>query len=63
MNYKNNALRDLQSFAKEFPQYSLGELLYSILTLTGAKTVSDLITLSDEDIFSAIEKTIVDEKE
>jgi len=63
MNYKNNALRDLQSFAKEFPQYSLGELLYSILRLTGAKTVSDLITLSDEDIFSAIEKTIVDEKE
>lgn len=63
MNYKNNALRDLQNFAKEFPQYSLGELLYSILRLTGAKTVSDLITLSDEDIFSAIEKTIVDEKE
>lgn len=63
MNYKNNALRDLQSFSKEFPQYSLGELLYSVLRLTGAKKVSDLITLSDEDIFSAIEKTIVDEKE
>lgn len=63
MNYKNNALRDLQSFAKEFPEYSLGELLYSVLRLTGAKKVSDLVTLSDEDIFSAIEKTIVDEKE
>lgn len=63
MNYKNNALRDLQNFAKEFPEYSLGELLYSILRLTGAKKVSDLVILSDEDIFSAIEKTIVDEKE
>lgn len=63
MNYKNNALRDLQNFAKEFPEYSLGELLYSILRLTGAKKVSDLVILSDEDIFSAIEKTTVDEKE
>ena len=63
MNYKNNALRDLQNFAKEFPEYSLGELLYSVLRLTGAKKISDLVTLSDEDIFSAIEKTIVDEKE
>lgn len=63
MNYKNNALRDLQNFAKDFPEYSLGELLYSILRLTGAKKVSDLVILSDEDIFSAIEKTIVDEKE
>jgi hypothetical protein len=63
MNYKNNALRDLQAFAKEFPQYSLGELLYSVLRLTGARTISELITLSDEDIFSALEKTIEDEKE
>jgi hypothetical protein len=57
MNFKNNAIRELQMFSKEFPNYSLGELLYSSLRLTDAKKISDLLTLSDEEIFSAIEKT------
>jgi hypothetical protein len=63
MNFKNNAIRELQSFSKEFPSYTLGELLYSALRLTDAKTISDLLTLSDEEIFSAIEKTTQQEKE
>lgn len=63
MNFKNNAIRELQVFAKEFPTYTLGELLYSSLRLTDAKTISDLLTLSDEEIFSAIEKTTQQEKE
>lgn len=63
MNFKNNAIRELQGFSKEFPTYTLGELLYSALRLTDAKTISDLLTLSDEEIFSAIEKTTQQEKE
>jgi hypothetical protein len=31
--------------------------------LTGAKKISDLLTLSDEEIFSAIEKAKTQEKE
>ena len=63
MNFKNNAIRELQDFSKEFPDYTLGELLYSTLRLTGVTKISDLLTLSDEDIFSAIEKTKQEEKE
>ena len=63
MNFKNNALRELQNLSKDFPEYSLGEILYSALRLTGAKKISDLITLSDEEIFSTIEKAKTQEKE
>jgi hypothetical protein len=63
MNFKNNAIRELQDFSKEFPEYTLGELLYSALRLTGASKISDIMKVSDEDIFSAIEKTRQEEKE
>lgn len=63
MNFKNNALRELQNLSKDFPGYSFGEILYSALRLTGAKSISDLLTLSDETIFSAIEKAKLQEKE
>lgn len=63
MNYKNNAIRELQDFSKEFPSYTLGELLYSTLRLTNVTKISDLLTVSDEDLFSAIEKTKQEEKE
>jgi hypothetical protein len=63
MNFKNNALRELTNFAKEFPEYSLGQILYSAIRLTEAKKISDLLTLSDEEIFSAIEKAKIQEKE
>lgn len=63
MNFKNNALRELQNLSKDFPDYSLGEILYSALRLTGAKKISDLLTLSDEEIFSAVEKAKSQERE
>ena len=59
MNFKNNALRELPNFSKEFQEYSLGEIIYSVIRITGAKKISDLLTLSDEEIFSAIEKAKV----
>lgn len=63
MNFKNNALRELPNFSKEFPDYSLGEIIYSVVRLTGAKKISDLLLISDEEIFSAIEKAKLQEKE
>lgn len=63
MNFKNNALRELQNFTKEFPDYTMGEVLYSFLRLTGAKKISDILELSDEEIFSSIEQATYQEKE
>lgn len=63
MNFKNNALRELPVLSKELPEYSLGEVLYSVIRLTGAKKISDLLLIEDEDFFSAIEEAKKQEKE
>jgi len=57
MNYKNNAARELQELIKAFPDYTLGEVIYSFLRTAGAKKVSDILIITDEDLFTAIEKT------
>lgn len=53
MNYKNNTVREIQEFAKEFEDYSLGEILYSGIRLLKLKKLTDLHTISDEAIFTA----------
>lgn len=58
INFKKNALREFQNYFDSIPEYSFGELLYGALRLTGAKTLTEVRDLSDEDIFSAIEKAI-----
>lgn len=63
MNFKNNALRELSTLSKEFPEYTLGEVLYSVIRLTGAKKTSELLLISDEEFFSAIEKAKQQEQE
>lgn len=63
MNFKNNALRELPVLSKEFPEYTLGEVLYSVIRLTGAKKTSELLLISDEEFFSAIEKAKQQEQE
>lgn len=63
MNFKNNALRELSILSKELPDYTLGEILYSVIRLTSAKKTSEILNLTDEEIFSAIEKAKTQEKE
>lgn len=63
MNYKKIGLRDISNLADEFPTYSLGELLYSAIRNTGATKVSDLLSMTDEDIANAIRNTIQVENE
>lgn len=63
MNYKKNALRELDKLTQEFPDYTLGEVLYSVLRLTKITDISGLKKLSDEDIFSAAEKATDEEKD
>ncbi len=58
MNYKNNGLRELQELSKQYPDYTLGEVLYASLKLTGAKKIQDLLEKTDEEIFTAINKAI-----
>lgn len=63
MHYKNEALRQLTQLLKDNPDYSFGEVLYSMLRLTSSEKISDLKNLSDEDIYTAIEKASDLEKE
>jgi len=63
MNYKNNAIREMQELVKSFPDYTLGEILYSFLRVAGAKSISDILEKSDEELFTAIEKTKTIENE
>ena len=58
MDYRSNALREIQAISKAFPEYTLGEVLYSALRLTKAKTLNDLMKLSDEKIYTAVNKSI-----
>lgn len=58
MNYKNNAHRELKNMIETLPDYTLGEVLYSVLRITKAKTVADVKTLTDEEVFTAIEKSL-----
>lgn len=63
MNYKKNSLREIDKFIQEFPDYTLGEVLYTVLRLTKVEKLSDIKKLSDEEIFSAVEQANEVEKE
>lgn len=58
VNYKNIALREIKELSEAFPKYSLGEILYSILReeISGVSQIKDLKNLSDEHIYTGIDK-------
>ena len=58
MNFKNNAIREISEFSKQFPEYSLGEILYSSIRMLGVSKLSELLEKTDEEIFTAINKSI-----
>ena len=66
MNYKAIALSTLTEYAEKHPEYTLGQILYSFLRkpISGIEKVGDLNYMSDEDMYTIIEKardTEVDE--
>lgn len=63
MNYKRNAIRELQEKASILSEYSLGELIYASSRLAGVKELRDLLNTSDESLYSAINKVDEVEKE
>jgi len=65
MNYKKIAVRTISEFIDESPEMSMGEVLYSILrrSNSGIQDIKDLRSISDEKIYSIIEKAKKFEKE
>jgi hypothetical protein len=63
MNFKNNAIREVQELIKLFPEYTLGEIIYAFLRNADIKKMSDLLSKEDEELFTAIEKTKTVENE
>lgn len=58
MNYRNIALRELKDFADQFPTYTLGEILFSVLKTGNSANmpIKELLNLSDEQIYTMLEK-------
>ena len=56
MNYKAIGLNTLVEYV-ENTEYTLGEVLYSILRepISGVKKISELKEMSDEDVYTMIE--------
>lgn len=65
MNYKAIALNTLTEFAEKKPDYTLGQVLYSFLRkpISGIDSLSDLNKISDEDLYTIIEKAHSNETE
>lgn len=65
MNFKKIAIRTISEFTDEIPEMSLGEILYSIVREqnSGIKELKDLRNISDEGIYTIIEKAKKFEKE
>lgn len=58
MNYRNIAVREIKDFADQFPDYSLGQILYSIVrqATSDPSAIKGLRDLSDEQVYTMIDK-------
>ena len=67
MNYKNITIRELLDFSNEYPNYTLGDILFSVLqpvALANNKSSLHWIRdISDEQFFTFVEKAREIEKE
>lgn len=63
MNYKAIALSTLEEYAEKNPEYTLGQILYSFLRkpISGMESIGELNKISDEDLYTIIEKAMVEE--
>lgn len=63
MDYRKIGLKDLSKFADKFEDYTLGEVIYAVTRMTGAKKISELLSLSDEEISTSINQALYKESE
>lgn len=64
MNYLNAGVAELEATAKEFPEYTLGQIFYAVINRKpeGISIKEWLFNVSDEDMYTAIESTKIIEK-
>lgn len=65
MNYRSAGLAELNTLSNEFDNYTVGQLLYSVINRKpeGISLKEWLYTVSDEDMYTAIEKTKLIERD
>jgi len=63
MNYRTIIPREIQDMLTAYPAYSEGEVLYTILRELKIKKLSEIMTKSGEEIYTAINKAKEFEKE
>lgn len=58
MNYRAIAETTMRELMDENPEYTLGEILYSFLRepVSGLKSIREIKKLTEEDIYTLIEK-------
>ena len=61
MNFKPLVITKIKQFSKEFPEYTFGQMLYSILSKENFK-LSTLLDLDDEELYSMVERSIKKEQ-
>jgi hypothetical protein len=61
INYTKIAKESLKELQANFPNYKLGEILYSFLRFS-KRDVSWLLAISDQDLYAMIEKASEIEK-
>ena len=62
MNYRPLTIGKLNTFIKEFPEYTIGEILHSLNTQVNKKN-GKLLSITDRDLYTIIDRTINFEKE
>ena len=65
MNYRPLVIDKLIEFSEEYPEYSIGELFYSMFTHANIKTAikkSQFLQIEDKDLYTMIDKAIEKEK-
>jgi len=65
MNYKNSALVEIEGMVSKFKDYSLGQIILAITKRKpeGITLAQWLLDVSDEDLYTEIERTILIETE
>jgi hypothetical protein len=65
MNYKNSAISEIENMALAFPNYTLGQIMLAIITRKpeGITLRRWLYIVSDEDLYTEIERTKLIETE
>jgi hypothetical protein len=65
MNYKNSALAEIESMAGQFKDYTLGQIILAITKRkpNGVSLSEWLLNVTDEDLYTEIERTKLIEAE